>query len=545
VPYLLALQRQLTSISNILYKHNVYKTFSLNLPYQMVDLKSGADVTTDELVSFFQLIATLTAQEKAIIHDLPDQFRRTILHLKKANLLSNALQKIINHRSWTDAQRAEISSLISQLLVELDPKKGIITTEVYEEYGISHYRPLLAKEKEILYKTDYLTLDRFAHLSRILPHGFKSPLLRSNVESIRRRLQLAHKREQITLTIDIHIDNLLHKFRELLQLQQSILTQEKEILIELRTYETKTSIASDILQLRTLSERFLEETRQLKKIQRRFKDEFYLPFEKYHDQKITSLDLINNLLNQKPQKWYHALGFKRPKINLKEVLLEYNTMTTPEEKMEFISNLEFIPQFLEEKVRNFIQKIKPSITQEMRSTRKNFERLLWEKRFDPLTGAYTKPLFFEEFQKLSFQYGRTKQQFSLLVFDIDHFKHFNDNYGHGVGDKVLQGMAKTVMRHIRKTDLFIRYGGEEFILLLPNTNKDHALVIANKLRELLPIENPQPLNPKTQMPITTSIGVATFPDDCKNNPSPQELFDKADKALYTAKESGRNQVVSA
>lgn len=106
-------------------------------------------------------------------------------------------------------------------------------------------------------------------------------------------------------------------------------------------------------------------------------------------------------------------------------------------------------------------------------------------------------------------------------------------------------MAKTVMRNIRKTDLFIRYGGEEFILLLPNTDKDHALLTAEKIRAFLPVENPQPINPTTNMAMTASIGVSTFPDDCKENPSPQELFNKADKALYTAKQTGRNKVVGA
>ncbi len=511
----------------------------------MVDIKSGADVNTDEVISFFELIATLTAQEKAIIHDLPDHFRRTILHLKKTTLLSNALQKIIKQKSWTNEQRAEISSLIAQTLADLDPKQGIITTEVYQEYGISNYRPLLIKEKEILQKADYLTLDRFTYLSKVSHYRSRSSQLKKNINAISQRLNQIHKREKIALSLDTHIENLLNTFRQLLQFYQSIIIQEKEILTELRTYETKENITNSIPQLRTLTDRFSEETRQLKKIQHRIKDEFYIPFQKYNDEKVTSLDIINNLLDQKPQKWYHSLGFKRPIINLKEVLLEYHTLTSPEEVLDFFTQLEHIPQFLDAQVIYFIKDTKPKVIEKMRSLRKDFERALWEKRFDSLTGAYTKQIFFEEFHKLSFQYERTKQQFSLLIFDIDHFKHFNDTYGHGMGDKILQGMAKTIMRHIRKTDLFIRYGGEEFILLLPNTDKSHAFIIANKLRELLPLENPQPLNPKTQMPLTASIGISTFPDDCKNNPSPQELFDKADHALYAAKETGRNRVVSA
>jgi diguanylate cyclase (GGDEF)-like protein len=220
-------------------------------------------------------------------------------------------------------------------------------------------------------------------------------------------------------------------------------------------------------------------------------------------------------------------------------------MTSPEEVLDFFSQLELIPQFLDPQVIRFIQETKPKVIEKVRSNQRGLERALWEKRFDPLTGAYTKPIFFEEFAKLANQYGRTKQKFSLLIFDIDKFKSFNDKFGHSVGDQILQRMAKTVMRNIRKTDLFIRYGGEEFILLLPNTDKDHALLTAEKIRAFLPVENPQPINPTTNMAMTASIGVSTFPDDCKENPSPQELFNKADKALYTAKQTGRNKVVGA
>lgn len=511
----------------------------------MVDPKVGADVSTDDVVSFFQLIATITAQEKAIIHDLPDHFRRTILHLKKTTLLSNALKQVIKQKSWTNQQHVEISSLIAQTLADLDTKKGIITTEVYEEYGLSQYHPLLNEEKEALNNLAALTLDRFAHLSKISQYYSRSPRLKKNIDAISQRLNLAYKREKISLSLDTHIQNLLETFRQLLQFYHSIIIQEKEILTKLQSYETKSAITSDITQLRTLTDRFIEETKQLKNVQLRIKNEFYIPFQKYHDQKVTSLDIINNLLAQKSKKWYNLFGIKRPKINLPEILLEYHTMTTPEEVLDFFSQLESIPQFLDPQVTYFIKDTKPKVIEKMRSTRKSFERALWEKRFDNLTGAYTKPIFFEEFAKLSYQYQRTKQQFSLLIFDIDKFKSFNDVYGHGVGDKILQNMAKTIMHHIRKTDLFIRYGGEEFILLLPNTTKPQAIETANKLRELLPLENPQPINQETKMSMTSSIGVATFPQDCKNNQSAQELFDKADKALYAAKESGRNRVVSA
>ena len=123
--------------------------------------------------------------------------------------------------------------------------------------------------------------------------------------------------------------------------------------------------------------------------------------------------------------------------------------------------------------------------------------------------------------------------FSLLMLDIDYFKNVNDTYGHDVGDYVLKELCSTIKNMIRKTDIFGRWGGEEFLLILPNTNKDEAISIATKIRNI--IENhkfdyiPQ---------VTISIGVSVY-----NEKSRKEIFlKKVDDALYKAKSSGRNCV---
>ena len=123
--------------------------------------------------------------------------------------------------------------------------------------------------------------------------------------------------------------------------------------------------------------------------------------------------------------------------------------------------------------------------------------------------------------------------FSLLMLDIDHFKNVNDTYGHDMGDFVLKELCSAIKNMIRKTDIFGRWGGEEFLLILPNTNKDEAISIATKIRNI--IENhkfdyiPQ---------VTISIGVSVY-----NEKSRKEIFlKKVDDALYKAKSSGRNCV---
>lgn len=128
---------------------------------------------------------------------------------------------------------------------------------------------------------------------------------------------------------------------------------------------------------------------------------------------------------------------------------------------------------------------------------------------------------------------------SLLLFDIDHFKSVNDNYGHQVGDEVLRMVAQTCNNMLRENDLIGRYGGEEFIIFLPETSKDKALLVAEKIRaaiELMKIPYKG-----SSFSITVSIGVAPMP--AAKPISEDILISQADHALYQAKNSGRNRVI--
>jgi diguanylate cyclase (GGDEF)-like protein len=121
----------------------------------------------------------------------------------------------------------------------------------------------------------------------------------------------------------------------------------------------------------------------------------------------------------------------------------------------------------------------------------------------------------------------------MILIDIDHFKSFNDTYGHLIGDEVLVKLAKTINKITRKTDTFGRWGGEEFIMVLPNTTKENAAIVAEHLR--LDVE-------KIKHPIaggiTASFGVAQY----EEGDNEESLYIKSDEALYKAKENGRNRV---
>jgi len=130
---------------------------------------------------------------------------------------------------------------------------------------------------------------------------------------------------------------------------------------------------------------------------------------------------------------------------------------------------------------------------------------------------------------------------AMLLLDLDHFKLVNDTYGHLVGDDVLVGVATLLQRAVRSVDTVSRYGGEEFVIVLPETGKQGALALAERLRDCL-ARHRFPIGGGQDIHVTGSIGVAIYPE--LKIESVEDLFRAADAALYRAKGSGRNLVCS-
>lgn len=176
------------------------------------------------------------------------------------------------------------------------------------------------------------------------------------------------------------------------------------------------------------------------------------------------------------------------------------------------------------------------------SDRKALEDELAElATLDPLTGLLnrreTTRLLEEEITRAK-RYGRA---LSLLWIDFDHFKAINDEYGHAAGDSVLNSTSQLLADSVRSADVLGRFGGEEFVVVLPEMDRFEASETAERLRNLIS-ETPQPLGDGKTVRLTISIGVSVFPD---NGPDVRALCAAADKAMYQAKSNGRNQVVLA
>jgi len=193
---------------------------------------------------------------------------------------------------------------------------------------------------------------------------------------------------------------------------------------------------------------------------------------------------------------------------------------------------------LKKRYGSLISKVE-QMEQETHKVKVHMEEERHRARTDPLTGLPNRTAYDEHIRTEMDRWGRYQQGFSIAVADLDLFKNINDSYGHLAGDKVLRLVGKILLKQCRRTDVVTRYGGEEFVIIMPGTDARAATLAAEKLRQAVAAS---PFNFYGKpVKVTMSFGVAQVQsaDDL------DKLFARADKALYRAKQNGRNQTVTA
>jgi len=171
---------------------------------------------------------------------------------------------------------------------------------------------------------------------------------------------------------------------------------------------------------------------------------------------------------------------------------------------------------------------------ELEEANKELKRLSQTDRLTNLNNrGYWEECLLKEFQRQR----RTHHISSLLIFDIDHFKRVNDGYGHAAGDEAILHLAKILRKNLRETDIGGRYGGEEYAVILTETDAEHAKIFAERVRRI--VEASHVMYNGIEIKFTISMGIAEYSDDYENH---QNWIEAADSALYEAKQGGRNQV---
>ena len=160
---------------------------------------------------------------------------------------------------------------------------------------------------------------------------------------------------------------------------------------------------------------------------------------------------------------------------------------------------------------------------------------------DPLTGLHNRRYMESHLKTLADESRRSGRPLSILIADIDHFKGINDTHGHDSGDVVLKDFSERFRRNTRGIDLACRLGGEEFVIIMPDTDIARAYQVGERLRACVAAD-PFPIRPDMQIRVTVSVGIATLE---RQDDTPETVFKRADNALYAAKRRGRNRVAAA
>lgn len=226
---------------------------------------------------------------------------------------------------------------------------------------------------------------------------------------------------------------------------------------------------------------------------------------------------------------------------LEDVTEQLTTITSPEELATYLKSIAESTAQLIDQNQKLCDELDRS-TAAMGELKRDMDRVRQEAITDSLTGLANRKAFDDHITRMIHDSDEEGKGFTLLLLDIDHFKSFNDNFGHQVGDQVLRLVARTLTDGIKGRDVAARYGGEEFTILLPDTNLDAGIVVAEGLRKALANkEIVNRSNGELLGRITMSVGVAQH----YKGEDIEKIIERADAALYTAKHNGRNQVAAA
>lgn len=210
-----------------------------------------------------------------------------------------------------------------------------------------------------------------------------------------------------------------------------------------------------------------------------------------------------------------------------------------DEIVELLSMLMLRVESREIELKNMVETLEAKVHERTIDLREK-NRILKELSIrDELTKLFNRRFFDEKLKEYSLLSQRFGHILTCIMSDIDHFKNFNDTYGHQAGDSVLFNVAQILRNNIRRTDICTRYGGEEFVILLPNTSLEAGVKLAEKLRKR--IELSELLHDGETLKITSSFGAAAGDEESNLG---ENLVKRADLALYSAKQSGRNCVRS-
>lgn len=400
----------------------------------------------------------------------------------------------------------------------------------------------------------------------------KNTLFISDEYADKKQVMINLLKNEKKITFEINKANILNRFLEispdlillggtqidvakLYKSSQDALKEQKETIDSLnqRIKDKNIELISKITSIEEQKTIILNQTKNIKNYEEKLTIQTQLleKQSKQLDEQKKQLDEIYKNIESQKEKLSNAVLNVKEKEEVVESLV--NLQKKKEQEFEKAKkDLEFLNSQIQEQKNNLL--LKEDIISEQKNAmgilaalfiiililgingiRQN--RLLKNlSQTDSLSGLYNRRFMNQKLEEEISKYKRYKTPFSLLLIDIDYFKKINDTYGHDKGDLIIKQISSLIQQNIRNTDISARWGGEEFLILAPNSDLNGALKLANNLKEL--IEKTQF---EVKQKVTISVGVSVF----EENLNQEKLLKLADNALYKAKGSGRNRVETA
>ena len=469
--------------------------------------------------NFLEIIAKFIEREQEVVKDFDNRFNTIYEHRRKIAEIAR-LSKLMRLEG-DEKVKAKLDSKIDEVKKDIATKfKVIIEYELKEE---EFERRLTDKEiKTILEEKNELVQD----YSEIFNEGkeIKGKSVRTKLYEMLFEIEEALREEKKEITIDGYLNKLLDILNQIIIKQKKILEEEVEQLEKIKRV---------MVPEKNDEEKLLDIFSRLNNLQRKEKEEFIDPFNKFLKKKKSVNKKIKELLT-------------KDKITISDVKKDLRKFTRTSEVTEYASSLNRLSRKNPKMFKNPTKFI--SFISNVRSKSR-----YKEKYIDPLTEIFNRGYFNKQIIEDVEEHNKTKKYLSLVFYDVDFFKNFNEEYGHLIGDEVLKYVINVMKNSKRSKDVLCRYGGEEFVLLLKKTDRERALFIAERIRKKVEDLSAKFISDKNKFrekkieekAITISGGVATFMGSGEEGDieeTSEILIKKADKALKKAKSEGRNTI---
>ncbi len=473
-------------------------------------------------------------------------------------------------KSQLEKQRSQKDQLLKQIDI-LESQR--IENDAFYKRGLLFVAKLLGTEKDMTVKTALAELQASlvedTQQSRIVTafNQFKDAALKEGIDTTGRAAHSTPKKASFLSKLFTHQDDvppspkapiyedalpqLVQAYQHIIdELKLSLGKQYLEGLLKIEKRLLKTSEIEELPSIRkailSQIQQFIEHVGTERGLTLGFIKEISQRLMEVEKHVITSIDQTSRI-HQNNQHFslslenhlvalQNSIDYSQTLTELKEVLFSrLNTINTviAEKKIQDGSLKTDADRQLESLRHNMNQ-----MKDQIQAAEKRASLLEQELLKDPLTGAYNRRAYDRRIIEELHRFLRYKTIFSLLLFDVDHFKRVNDTYGHTVGDKCLKEIISRITTLLRKCDFPARYGGEEFVLILPETNKEQGKTVGEKIRQQ--VEKIEFIHKGETIRITVSVGITQVTTEDKD---PEAIFNRLDQAMYAAKNSGRNTVI--